>query len=63
MQDIPLTETNFRVLYHHALKHINSNSDEILNKLWDIIKDNHDNTITTDEALPAVIKMPKKKKM
>ena len=62
MQDISLTETNFWTDYHHALKNINVNSEEILKKLWDTIEVLQDSDPSNNELL-AVIKMQKKKKM
>ena len=62
MQGISLTEINFQTDYHHALKNINVNSEEILKKLWDAMEVLQDGDPSNDE-LPAVIKMQKKKKI
>ena len=65
MQGINLTEVNFWADYHHALRNINTNSEEILKKLWDAIKGDLDasSALTDDDSLPAIVKMPMKKKM
>jgi hypothetical protein len=64
MQAINLTETNFCIEYHKALKNINVNSTEVLEKLWEKMTGN---TVSTgsnvDDLLPTAIKIVKKKKM
>jgi hypothetical protein len=64
MQAINLTETNFRVEYHKALKNINVNSTEVLEKLWEKMTGNAVSTgSNVDDLLPTAIKIVKKKKM
>jgi len=57
-------EANFQADYHRALRNINMNSEEILKKLWDAMKgDLNATSAPMDDSLPAIVKMPRKKKM